>query len=139
MDIQTENLSGILQMAISPVILISACGLLLLSMTNRLGRVIDRARLLGREDHGGRAAQILILRKRVRLIRSAIFLNALCMLSTALIILAIFASSLLGILLNHLVIVLFAFALMSLIGSLVFFILDISHSLDAMEADMKGL
>ena len=38
-----------LQLAVSPVILISAYGLLLLSMTNRLGRAIDRARLLVRE------------------------------------------------------------------------------------------
>ena len=38
-----------LQMAISPVIMISAYGMLLLSMTNRLGRAIDRARLLSGE------------------------------------------------------------------------------------------
>jgi hypothetical protein len=43
------ELIPVLQMAIGPVILISGVGLLLLSMTNRLGRVIDRARLLYRE------------------------------------------------------------------------------------------
>lgn len=139
MNIESEDLSAIMGMAISPVILISACGMLLLSMTNRLGRVIDRARLLGREDRGSRAAQILILRKRVRLIRAAIFLNALCMLSTALIILTIFASSLLGHFMERVVIALFTLGVISLIGSLVFFILDVSHSLDAMEADIKGL
>ena len=41
-----RDLIPILQVAIGPVILISGVGLLLLSMTNRLGRVIDRARLL---------------------------------------------------------------------------------------------
>ena len=35
------DLVPILQMAIGPVILISGVGLLLLSMTNRLGRAID--------------------------------------------------------------------------------------------------
>ena len=40
------DLVPILQMAVGPVILISGVGLLLLSMTNRLGRVIDRSRLL---------------------------------------------------------------------------------------------
>ena len=34
----------ILQVAIGPVILVSGVGLLLLSMTNRLGRIVDRRR-----------------------------------------------------------------------------------------------
>ena len=37
-----------LQVAIGPVILISGVGLLLLTMTNRLGRAIDRARQMTR-------------------------------------------------------------------------------------------
>ena len=40
------ELIPILQIAVGPVILISGVGLLLLSMTNRLGRAIDRARIL---------------------------------------------------------------------------------------------
>ena len=39
-----SELIPVLQTAIGPVILISGVGLLLLTMTNRLGRVIDRAR-----------------------------------------------------------------------------------------------
>src|SRR5258706_5443483 len=39
----------VLQVATGPVILISGIGLLLLTMTNRLGRTIDRARQLCRE------------------------------------------------------------------------------------------
>jgi hypothetical protein len=35
-----------IQLAIGPVILVSGVGLLLLSMTNRFGRVIDRSRQL---------------------------------------------------------------------------------------------
>ena len=38
-----KDLLPVLQVAIGPVILISGVGLLLLSMTNRLGRTIDRA------------------------------------------------------------------------------------------------
>jgi len=44
-----EELIPVLQTAIGPVILISGIGLLLLTMTNRLGRVIDRARGLSAE------------------------------------------------------------------------------------------
>jgi hypothetical protein len=44
-----EQLIPVLQTAIGPVILISGVGLLLLTMTNRLGRAIDRARILAGE------------------------------------------------------------------------------------------
>ena len=39
-----HDIVPVLQIAIGPVILISGVGLLLLTMTNRLGRAIDRAR-----------------------------------------------------------------------------------------------
>ena len=41
----------ILTASIAPVIVISGVGLLLLSITNRYGRAIDRARLLMRDLH----------------------------------------------------------------------------------------
>ncbi|MEO6486667.1 MAG: DUF2721 domain-containing protein, partial [Thermoanaerobaculia bacterium] len=40
-----------LQLSIGPVILISGVGLILLSMTNGFGRVIDRSRLLAQDLH----------------------------------------------------------------------------------------
>src|SRR4051812_29821403 len=45
-EMRLHDLVPTIQVAIGPVILISGVGLLLLSMTNRLGRVIDRARQL---------------------------------------------------------------------------------------------
>jgi hypothetical protein len=70
-----------LQTAIGPVILISGVALLLLTMTNRLGRAIDRARLIGaglaEAEPPARTAleaQLRILWRRARLIRSAIAL-----------------------------------------------------------------
>jgi Protein of unknown function (DUF2721) len=41
-----HELIPVLQVAIGPVILISGVGLLLLTLTNRYGRTIDRSRLL---------------------------------------------------------------------------------------------
>ena len=43
------NLIPVIQTAVGPVILISGVGLLLLSLTNHLGRIVDRSRLLVRE------------------------------------------------------------------------------------------
>jgi hypothetical protein len=45
----TTSVVQILTASIAPVIVISGIGLLLLSITNRYGRAIDRARLIMRE------------------------------------------------------------------------------------------
>ncbi len=44
-----RELIPVLQVAIGPVILISGVGLLLLTLTNRFGRAVDRSRQLARE------------------------------------------------------------------------------------------
>ena len=69
----------VLQTAIGPMILISGLGLILLTTTNRLGRTIDRVRILTAElptvTENKRAkisAQLAILWRRARLIRMAI-------------------------------------------------------------------
>lgn len=46
---QLNDLIPVLQIAIGPVILISGVGLLLLSLTNRFGRAVDRSRQIIRE------------------------------------------------------------------------------------------
>jgi hypothetical protein len=45
-----KNLLQLIQAMVAPAVMISACGLLLLSLTNKLGRVIDRIRELNAED-----------------------------------------------------------------------------------------
>jgi hypothetical protein len=80
-SVDVDALLGVLQTAIGPVILISGAGLLLLTMTNRLGRVVDRSRSLARRlqdpsdgDNMATRAQLKILVQRTRLLRRAIAL-----------------------------------------------------------------
>jgi len=82
-----RELLPIVQTAIGPVILISGVGLLILSMTNRFSRVIDRARnlLAHAERTSGPVkertlAQLEILWKQARLIRLAILLASISVL-----------------------------------------------------------
>jgi len=97
-----ENLIPILQVAIGPVILISGVGLLLLSMTNRLGRVIDRTRQLteayraGTEvDRARLKAQLNVLWKRAHLVRASIVWASSGVLLTALLVIFLFVGTLL--------------------------------------------
>ncbi len=132
-------------MAIGPVILISGVGLLLLSMTNRLGRAIDRSRLLvaalreaeAKERHR-LEAQLKIIYQRARLIRLAITLATFSMLLAAVLIIALFVAALLQLEIGPIVILLFVCCMGSLIASLVLFIRDINFSLAALRLEVSA-
>ncbi len=124
-----------LQLAVSPVILISAYGLLLLSMTNRLGRAIDRARLLVRES-AAKEDQIAIITRRAGWIRSAIVFTSLALIAAALLVLVLFASVLLPVGIAPVVSVLFIGSLVCLVIGLAYFLIDIFGSLHAMKAEL---
>lgn len=124
-----------LQLAVSPVILISAYGLLLLSMTNRLGRAIDRARLLVREG-AAKEDQIVIITRRAGWIRSAIVFTTMALIAAGLLVLVLFASIYLPFNITPVVAVLFIGSLVSVVIGLGYFIADIYGSLHAMQAEL---
>ncbi|MBX3728047.1 MAG: DUF2721 domain-containing protein [Candidatus Sumerlaeia bacterium] len=136
---QSGQLVQILQGSVSPVVLISGIGLLLLSMTNRLGRVVDRVRGLSRElrsasQSDGRKIrrQLRMLARRARLLRTAIMAASISILFVALLILALFAEFLLPISVGGLILLLFAMCIVSLIVSMVVFVDDLAVSLNAL-------
>ena len=137
------DLVPILQVAVGPVILISGVGLLLLSMTNRLGRVIDRSRLLAEarrkadaQDRSRFESQLQVLSRRARLVRLAIILAALSVLLAAVLIIALFLAALVRWEIGIFVVSLFVGCMMSLIGSVIVFIADVNLSLSALSLDV---
>lgn len=133
----------VLQVSIGPVILISGVGLLLLAMTNRFGRIIDRTRVLGREvaasDPKARAwadAQIGILWRRARLMRAVITLAGTSVLFAALLIVALFATALLDLPGVALIVLLFAACLLCLVLSVAGFVHDLGLSLVALRLEL---
>ncbi|MEN6299653.1 MAG: DUF2721 domain-containing protein [Anaerolineaceae bacterium] len=138
------ELIPILQTAISPMILISGVGLLLLSMTNRLGRVIDRGRILGRElrdDPKTNPAlvsnEIKILTKRAHLLQQAIILVTVSVLFASLLIITLFLTTLFNFNSTWLITILFIGCLAALILSVVVFIRDLNLSLEAFKMEIS--
>ncbi len=138
-----QELIPVLQISIGPVILISGVGLLLLSMTNRLSRVIERARILLAisESASGQIqkrvlAQIDILWTQARLIRVSILLASTSVLFAAFLIIVLFITALFKIEDAWLISILFVTCLLSLIGSLIVFITDINRSLSAFKVEL---
>ncbi len=140
-----RELIPILQVAIGPVILISGIGLLLLSMTNRFGRVIDRARQLAAlleagspEQRERAAAQIAILTVRGRLVRLCITFASLSLLLAAILIVTLFLTALLGWENATLLAALFIACMLMLVVSILVFIRDINLSLAALKLELGG-
>jgi hypothetical protein len=127
-----EHLTHILQLSIAPVALISGVGLLLLSMTNRLGRVIDRARELVRQGHPDDPAwrdEQRLLWRRARYLLLAIALISTAIFLAVLMVAALFTMVLSGTALDALVLVLFGACLACLVASVACFLGDILLSI----------
>ena len=139
-----SELVPVLQVAIGPVILISGVGLLLLSITNRLGRAIDRARLLrgvwSQADTPTQkriVAQLHVLWRRADLLRKSIILASLSLLLAACLIIILFAATLMQWDAGAVIICLFVGCLAALIGSLLLLIWDVNQSLSALRFELE--
>ncbi len=140
------QLVPILQLATGPVILISGVGLLLLTLTNRFGRMVDRSRTIIHELlKGGQTpdvtdnlqAQVAILHRRARILRLSITLAAVTVLGVGVLILGLFLAAFLELQIVGLLVAIFCIAILGLIGSMGAFIADMNLSLEAAQLDWK--
>lgn len=130
-----------LQLAITPVTLISGVGLLVLSMTNRFAHMADRARSLAQQarqtPEAGLAQQMRILYRRSQILLVAISLALASVFFVGLLIIGLFASPIMGLDIHIAGGILFALSLGSLILALALFILDMTLSLHALQVELK--
>lgn len=133
------DLISTLQLSIGPVILISGVGLILLSLTNRLGHIVDRARFLSKDLHGASdtdrkriIAELRILSSRANITRASIALSVLSVLLASLLIISLFLSTLLQMDIATSIVTLFILCMFSLVCSLILFLFDIELSLKAL-------
>ncbi len=138
-----KQIIPVIQTAIGPVILISGVGLLLLSLTNRLGRIVDRSRSLARElpaaadaERPHLSAQLPVLYRRARILRLAIILSTTSVLLAALLVIFLFLGAVLHWEVAPLVIGCFILCMATLIASLFAFLLELQASLRALHIEL---
>ena len=126
------DIGHVIQLAVAPVFLLTAVGTLLAVLTSRLGRAIDRRRVLVAALPGLEAAIVVeangelgFIERRVRLIYAAISLAVLCALLICLLIALAFVDAFVLINLSAVVAALFVLAMLALIGSLSVFLREI--------------
>jgi hypothetical protein len=125
-------IAHVIQLAIAPVFLISGVATLLGVLTNRLGRIVDRARLveakldLKDEAQSADASEELFrLSTRARLVNLAITFCTICALLTCVMIATLFTGTFLPVNLSTLITVLFIAAMFSLFLGLMTFLREV--------------
>ncbi|MBI5381196.1 MAG: DUF2721 domain-containing protein [Opitutae bacterium] len=138
------SLLPIIQFSITPVILLSGVGALLLSLTNRMGRIVDRTRILAGQARTTDGAdrqlvetQIAIMWRRARLMRLSVTLAGGSMLVSCLLVVVIFAGALLRRDLDIVIMGFFACSLGLIIAALVTFLRDLFLSLEALDVEIR--
>jgi hypothetical protein len=130
---QVVAIGHVIQLAVAPVFLLTGVSGLLAVLTNRLARIIDRARALeervGRTPDHGRPDlhnELLLLSQRARLINRAVSLCTLCALLICAVIVSLFVGAFLSTDVSVLIGLVFTGAMLALFSGLVAFLQEIS-------------
>lgn len=138
-----ESFASIMQTSVSSAVMISAVGMILLSVTNRLGRTIDRSRIIVREldqKEGGNREdsklQLRILVRRAELLRLSVSFLVTSVFFSCLMILTLFLKNLSNIRLEEVIVSLFCLGLITLLTASAYLLSDIFLSLKALKIEV---
>ena len=132
MESHLSDISRVIQLAVAPVFLLTAIATLISAMNARLGRIVDRRRVV-HDRLSGQAGDLLaasqeelcLLSRRSRLIYFAIFCAVLSALLVCLVVAGAFIGALLGVDLARMVASLFVLAMCSMIAGLGLFLREV--------------
>jgi hypothetical protein len=136
MESHITDITHVIQLAVAPVFLLTAIGTLITAMNNRLGRIIDRRRILrermdaaaeqkAAERRQGLEAELELLHRRSKLIYSSMLAAGLGALLVCLVVAGAFVGALLSVDLSRMVAVFFILAMFTVIGSLSLFLREV--------------
>ena len=125
------DIARLIQSAVAPVFLLSGVAATLGVLTNRLARIVDRARALEDriENRPGAAItlhhDLAVLARRSRYINAAIMMSAFSALLVALVVISLFANAFFDAGLAASIAILFSGAMLCLIGAFGAFLLEV--------------
>jgi hypothetical protein len=132
METHIADITRVIQLAVAPVFLLTAIGTLITALNNRLGRAVDRRRVVQeRLQHASQEGvteartELARLEQRSRLIYFAILAAVTAALLVCLVVASAFVGALVNVELSKLVAVLFILAMVALIVSLALFLREI--------------
>ena len=121
-----SDIARVIQLSIAPVFLITGIAGLLSVLSGRLGRTIDRSRVLhALPDNDDVDEQLSVLSRRAKLIYRAITLGTTSALLICLVIVSLFISAFVTFPIGRVIAVLFVAAIIALIAALVLFLREV--------------
>lgn len=121
----------LIQSAVAPVFLLSGVGVTLGVLTNRLSRIVDRARALEKLSHAEAAhaesvaVSLRVLARRAHYINIAIALCTISALLVSLVVVSLFTSAFVAVNLSILIAILFVLAMSCLTAAFGAFLLEV--------------
>jgi ABC-type bacteriocin/lantibiotic exporter with double-glycine peptidase domain len=126
------DVAHVIQLSVAPVFLLSGVGVMLTVFTNRLARIVDRARALEErlqsteEEHkSGIYAELTMLSRRSRWNEAAIGLTTVTGLLISVVIVALFVDDIVAVDLSGLVALLFILAMVAFVAAFISFLREI--------------
>lgn len=146
MTLPPESIAATIQAAVAPVFLLAGISGLLVVLTTRLGRIIDRARVVqGRIPHAHRDEQRELLHteasalwRRIRIINWSIRLCVGGALMICLVVVMLFLAELVELHIDVIVAVLFAGAMLLVISGLLLLLKEVSISTNRMREGIEA-
>jgi hypothetical protein len=132
------DIAHLIQSSVAPVFLLSGVAATLGVLTNRLSRIVDRARTLEDqlESHPGRGPQLLgdlrVLARRANYINVAISLATIAALLVALVVVTLFANAFMGSELAIVIALLFVGAMVCLSAAFIAFFIEVRVAMTAL-------
>lgn len=143
-ELSITNVAHVIQLSVAPVFLLTGVGGILTVLTNRLARIIDRARLIehelpgvAREDKAALRLELTTLGRRMRLINWAISLCTTCALFVCLVIVLLFVGACCATSISGPVAFLFILAMLALLGGLLSFLREIYLAIASARLGMR--
>lgn len=138
------DIAHLIQSSVAPVFLLSGVAATLGVLTNRLSRIVDRARTLEEqlESHPGKAPQLhaalAVLSRRAHYINVAISLCTIAALLVALVVVTLFANAFLAQELGTAIALLFVAAMVCLSAAFIAFFVEVRLAVRALRIGMRG-
>jgi len=141
MQYQLTDITHVIQLAVAPVFLLTALGTIITALNSRLGRIVDRRRVVEETlgslpaEQGDRAqgclSELKILASRIRLIYHAMVFAVMSGILVCLVVATAFLGVFIRFDLSETVGVMFVLAMFAMVGALVMFLREVFLAIEA--------
>ena len=137
-----DDIQHIIQLAVAPVFLLSGVGVMLSLFTQRLARIVDRARLLEQSadvhpDTEDLHRQLAALERRARYINVSILLGIVSSLFVTATVVLLFANALMDLRVDALIAMTFAAAMLVLASALLSFLMEVRFAMSNLRIGLR--